>query len=459
MLNLAGKTRLSHCYGNAEGEQVVVYCRGVLNVPVCSMRLAVVIPTRNRSDLALRAIGSVLPQLPDGSVVVVSDNSTQEQHESTLRAYVQGLARDDVQYLRPPKDLAMPAHWEWAFSQVASIPSITHTTVLTDRMIFKQGAIDHLVDLIAESPGSIISYNHDMVDDSSTPVRLHCAAWSGTTLEVTSARLLELSAAMEQFMVLPRMLNCIVPIDHLQKIRAVFGNVFDSVAPDFCFAYRTLSQVDSILHLDESLLLDGSIARSNGHSYARGQLSRDHADFVAKLGGSSLNGAAPVPGFETVSNTITSEYELIRRQTGLSRFLPVDMNAYFARIEVEISEIHEPSLARKMRALLHDHRGTPLAVPRSTWRLRLQRLPSQRPSYLLSVLLAAAVSSWPTKRLWRWVGAQPPRTRWFRFRDLEEAFEFAQSPGRRPSRTHPALRSLATPAGQTTAGQAKQQVP
>jgi hypothetical protein len=354
----------------------------------------------------------------------------------------------------------MSAHWEWAVSQVAAIPAITHTTVLTDRMIFKRGAIQRLAGLIADSPGSIISYNQDMVDDYSTPVRLHCRAWSGTLVEITSARLLQLSAAMEQYTVLPRMLNCIVPVEHLQRIRAVFGNVFDSVAPDFCFAYRTLSQVDSIRHLDESLLLDGSIARSNGHSYARGQLSGDAADFVAKLDGGSLNGAAPVPGFETVCNTIISEYELIRHQTGLPRFVPVDMDAYFARIEVEISKIQETSVALKMRALLKESRGASATVPRSTWRLRLQRLPSRRASYIVSVLLAAVVASWPTKRLWKWAGAQPPRTRWFHFRDAEEAFEFAQSPGRRPSRTHPALRSFAMSAGQsTTTGQAKQSVP
>jgi hypothetical protein len=417
-------------------------------VPVCSMRLGVVIPTRNRSDLALRAIGSVLPQLPDGSVVVVSDNSTQDEHESTLRAYVQGLARDDVKYLRSPPDLSMPAHWDWAFSQVESIPSITHTTLLTDRMILKRGAIQRLAWLVAETPDSIISYNHDLVDDYSAPVRLHSAAWSGTTLEVTSARLLELSAALSYDTALPRMLNSIVPVAHLQKIRAVFGNVFDSVAPDYCFAYRTLSQVDSIRYVDESFLVHGSTARSNAASIARGQSSPASADFVAKLRGGSLSPAAPVPGFDTCANVMTSEYESIRLQTGQPEFVAVDIDAYFARIEVEISKIREPSVSRRMTALLHASRGTPFEVPRSTWRLRLQRLPSRRPTYLVSVLLAAAVSSWPTKRLWRWVGAQPPRTRWFEFRDPEEAFEFAQSPGRRPSRTHPALRSFATPAGQ-----------
>jgi hypothetical protein len=238
------------------------------------------------------------------------------------------------------------------------------------------------------------------------------------------------------------MLNTIVPVAHLRKLRAVFGNVFDSVSPDYCFAYRTLSQVDSIRYVDESLLVDGSLARSNGASYARGQLSPDHADFVAKVSESSLNPAAPVPGFETASNTIISEYELIRLQTGLPRFVPVDMVAYFARMELDISQIHEPSVSRRMQALFDDTSSASLAVRRPSWKARLQRLRSRSPSNFVSALVAATVSCVPTKRLWRSVGAQPPRTRWFRFRDADEAFEFAQSPGRRPSRTNPDLRIL-----------------
>lgn len=419
-------------------------------MPVCSMRLAVVIPTRNRSDLTQRAIGSVLPQLSQDSVVVVSDNSTQEPHRSTLRAYVYGLAREDVRYLRPPRDMAMPDHWEWALSQVERIPEITHITVLTDRMIFKPGAMDRLAALVAESPGSIISYSHDRVEDDSTPVRLQCEEWSGITLEVTSARLLELSATMAHYMALPRMLNCVVPVEHLQKIKEVFGNVFgdaaDSVAPDFCFAYRTLSQVDSIKYVDESLLVHGAIARSNGASYAHGRLSSDHADFVAKLGGRSLNLAAPVPGFETVWNTIISEYESVRRQTGLPRFVPVDMDAYFAKMEAEISQIREPSVSSRMRELLLDSRGVSLTAPRLTLLGRLQRRLSKGPCHLAKVLLIAAVSSWPTKWLWRWAGVKPPRTRYLRFRNAEEAFEFAQSPGLHRSRNNPALQLLAATA-------------
>jgi hypothetical protein len=411
-------------------------------VSVCSMRLAVVIPTRNRSDLAIRAIESVIPQLPDGSLIVVSDNSTQEQHSNRLRTYVQGLGRHNVRYLRPPADLAMPAHWEWAFAQVASIQEVTHTTVLTDRMIFKQGAIPRLAGLIAESPGSIISYGIDTVDDYSTPVRLQCPAWSGTTLAVTAARLLELSAAMEFHPALPKMLNSVVPVGHLQKIRAVFGNVFDSVAPDYCFAYRTLSQVDSIRYVDECLLVHGSLAHSNGASYSRGESSPDQADFVAKLGGGSRNGAAPVPAFETNSNTMTSEYELVRHQTGLPNFVPVDMDAYFSRMEFDVSRIREPSMSRRMKALLYDGPGAPIAVPHSAWRLRLQKFPSRRPSYVVNFLLGAALSSRPTKWLWRWSGARPPQMRWFRFGDADEAFAFAQSPGRRPVRTHPGLQTL-----------------
>jgi hypothetical protein len=281
-----------------------------------------------------------------------------------------------------------------------------------------------------------------MVDDYSRPVRLQCPAWTGTTLEVTSARLLALSAGMEFHPALPKMLNSIVPVGHLEKIKAVFGDVFDSVSPDYCFAYRTLSQVEAIRYVDECLLVHGSLAHSNGASYARGEFSPDHADFVAKLYGGPPNGAAPVPGFETVGNAITSEYELIRHQTGLPKFVPVDRDAYFSRMEFDISRIRDPSVSRRMKAMLYDGPSAPIAVPHSVWRLRLQMFPSRHPGYVLRFLVGAALSSRPTKRLWRWVGARPPQMRWFRFRDAEEAFAFAQSPGRRPVRTHRGLQIL-----------------
>lgn len=54
-------------------------------MPVCSVRLAVVMPTRHHSNLAKSAIGSILPQLPYGSTIVISD-STRELHKNTLRA-------------------------------------------------------------------------------------------------------------------------------------------------------------------------------------------------------------------------------------------------------------------------------------------------------------------------------------------------------------------------------------
>lgn len=413
-------------------------------MPAQPVRLAFVIPTRNRAELAQRALDSVLSQLPDGSVIVVSDNSTQVQSRTTLQTYIEGLARGDVTYLRPPEDLAMPAHWDWALIQAESIRSITHATVLTDRMIFKRGALARLAALVAETPRSIISYNHDMVNDYSFPVRLECAAWSGIALKVTAARLLELSSALSYDTALPRMFNSIAPVEHIQQIRAAFGNVFNSIAPDYCFAYRTLSQVQSVRYIDEAFLVHGSLARSNAISYARGQASPDHVDFVARLAEGSVAPAAPVPGFETNANAMISEYELVRHQTGLARFVAVDMEAYFARIGLEISKIRDPVAASAMGALLEETRGGSGTALRSTMRARIGRLPSRRLGYLVSVLFAAVVSSWPTKTLWKRLGVSPPRTRWFRFQDSHEAFEFAQSPGRRASRTHPALRSFAT---------------
>src|SRR4051812_28759634 len=118
----------------------------------------------------------------------------------------------------------MPAHWDWAISQVDAMPGVTHVTVLTDRMVFKRGALAILTGLMADSPDLIVSYNHDVVDDYAKPIRLLCNKWSGWTVEVQAVSLLELSARMVHHQVLQRLLNCVAPVSHLRAVRDTFGN-------------------------------------------------------------------------------------------------------------------------------------------------------------------------------------------------------------------------------------------
>ena len=70
------------------------------------------------------------------------------------------------------------------------------------------------------------------------------------------------------------MLNSIVPRRLLEEIDHVYGNVFASIAPDHCFAYRCLDRVDSIVYWDRVAIVQQALSRSNGYSQIRGSSHR-----------------------------------------------------------------------------------------------------------------------------------------------------------------------------------------
>jgi glycosyl transferase family 2 len=132
----------------------------------------VIVPTRNRSAIAMNAIRSVLDE-PLGNVrVMVSDNSTSETEREALRAFCAERGDARLRYVRPPEPVAMAAHWQWAIEQALSFYPVSHFTYLTDRMMFRTGALAEALKLTALYPDKIISYNMDRIDDHARPIRV-----------------------------------------------------------------------------------------------------------------------------------------------------------------------------------------------------------------------------------------------------------------------------------------------
>ena len=314
--------------------------------------IAVVIPTRNRAEMAVNAVASVLAQ-GDPVRVFVSDNSTDAGEREVLAARYDG--DETVTYMRPEEPLPMTAHWEWAMRRVLDGSDCTHVTYLTDRMCFKRDALGDLRSLTSDHSGKVITYNHDAVDDRVWPIALHQYPWSGKVLELNSAHLLWLSSRGVIRPPLPRMLNTLAPREALEQVAARFGSVFDSIAPDFCFAYRCLDLQDSILYYDKSLLIQYGLDRSNGASYSRGEQSRDRVDFEQHLGGRPMNFAAPVPEFQTIRNVMFHEYNYVRAESGSEKFPPVDPRAYMAAVVEDLSLIESPAVRGEMLDVLRDN--------------------------------------------------------------------------------------------------------
>jgi hypothetical protein len=314
-------------------------------------RILVVVPTRNRAGLARAAISSVLHQ-GVALQILVSDNSTELAESEDLRHYCAGLDPAVVSYARPDEPLPMTAHWEWALQRGLAMGGFTHVLYLTDRMVFRDGALAEIIRLAGRHPASVISYNHDRIDDSRQPVVLQQRDWTGKLFAVPSAQLLRLTARAIIPPCLPRMLNAIVPVDVLAEVRQRFGNVFASLSPDYAFAYRVLTVCDRILYYDAPALIHYALDRSNGATYSRGIASKDRVDFMANIGAAVLNGAAPVPAFHNATNGIFHEYEVARAAAGAGRFPEIDRFQYLGMMDFDSRQLVDPGLAATSAALL-----------------------------------------------------------------------------------------------------------
>ena len=109
-------------------------------------KTAVIIPTRNRADLAINAARSALGYQGEDLQLLVSDNSTNEADIKTLADSCRQLGDPRVLYLRPPQPFAMTEHWEWAMQQALKLSNVSHFIYLTDRSMFKPNEVGRILD-------------------------------------------------------------------------------------------------------------------------------------------------------------------------------------------------------------------------------------------------------------------------------------------------------------------------
>jgi hypothetical protein len=333
--------------------------------------LAVVVPTRNRADLALRAARSVLAQDP-AQAVLVSDNSTDEREREALQTGCQGLG-EAVSHVRPPEPLPMAAHWEWARRQAFEDGNVTHVTYLTDRMVLLPGALTALRAVAGEHPTLAISYHHDVIEDDRRPIRVLRHPWTGKLAEARSDHLIALVRRGQLAAPVPRMLNTLAPRALLEDIESRFGSVFDSVAPDFCFAFRALVSTETTLWWDRSWLVQSGLDRSNGAAQARGIASPDSRDFDANLGGRSYASATPLPDVLTPGNAAFNEYFAVAAETEDQRLGPIEPAGYLGRLAEDVARLENPELRERFSAQLAGAGWGPRLRGR-LWRRRLATL-------------------------------------------------------------------------------------
>lgn len=411
--------------------------------------LTVVIPTRNRTNLAQAAIKSVLDQGLSQVTILVSDNSTDDAGARALQAQCEGLDQRLVRYIRPPMPMPMSAHWDWVIHRALEPAGPSHVLYLTDRMVFKAGALGSLIERVRKFPDKVISYNVDRIDDFDQPVFLDQKPWSGRLLEIPADHLLYLTSRAVHPACLPGMLNCVVPRPLFDEIDRRFGSIFASISPDFCFAYRSLDVVSSILYYDKSLLIQYSIDRSNGLSYARGIASVDSADFLQQLSGVQMNYAAPVPEFQTITNAVLHEYCVVKRESGSPKFREIDWFNYLGATERALGWIEDRALSAEMRRLLEQQGWN--RRKHYAWVLgKILALVHHNFADLLRQSLVRITCSHPFQPAWMYLtrfGVQPPSSGRFHFQSAAEAMAYDRRFPRKRARRLGHLWHLMDPPG------------
>ncbi len=302
-----------------------------------SNKLTIIIPTRNRANLAINAVESILGQQDLSPHILLSDNSTNHEDSALLNDYVTNASSKSVTLIRPQKPLPMSDHWNWAMEHALTNTDSTHFAILTDRMLFRPGSTREILELIDERPNKVISYTYDRINDHAQPVVYQPLPRSGFILALSSSHLLHMAASMKFSSCLPRMLNSVSPRDLLEKMRVRFGSIFSSISPDYCYCFRALSQENSIVYYDKSILLSYAHDRSNGANVSRGTQSLDHLDFLRSQSSGSINGNTPLPQIMTVGNAVVNEYNFVKEESESPEFPEIKQDAYLGFLAQEVS--------------------------------------------------------------------------------------------------------------------------
>jgi glycosyltransferase involved in cell wall biosynthesis len=409
--------------------------------------LTFVIPTRNRAQLAERAVRALLEERRDEVRVVVSDNSTEEAQATRLAAFCRGTQDPRLICMRAPR-LTMPAHWDWALERVLERSDTSHISIHYDRKVLKPRQVGLLLDAIARHPAHVVTYSIDQVLPAPPGWALWQPPTTGRIYEIETARVLGMVSEgriAEMGHAFPLLSNCAVPRAVLDRIRARFGDICNSTGPDAAFTFRHGALEASYLHLDRSLGVIDSLDRSNAAGYLGGT-STDFEDFKRAWGNQPWLDAVPIPGLNLGWNMLFHEYELVRRTVGRDRFPPISEAGYADGLAHGLKYIDDPDRRREYTALLKAHGWRPEArrvpSPPSADR-QIDPPPASRARRLLRAaearIVAEAGQGLRGRLLVAASGITPDRINGLTFRSERSALRFALRRIRRTSPLHPGL--------------------
>jgi hypothetical protein len=337
------------------------------------MKLGLIIPTRHRAELAIASIRSALADDHPALTVIVSDNSSRDEEVLLLAEFCRTANHPRLIYIRPPEALTMPAHWDWAIEQAMARTDATHFGFQYDRKVFKAGSIPRLAAVCAQVPAAVVTYTCDFtIKEGGGFVAWRYPA-SDKLYEIPTAAIVRAVASgtvHDLGQAIPLFSNCMVPRPVLDRVRARFGNICDSNAPDLTFLFRFCAVEARYLHFDSALSIMYAFRFSNGQGYFRRATSGTFRDFMELWQDRPWLNAAPIPGLTLGLNVAFHEYNLVQEVAGIETFPAIEMQGYLRELARGFFYIHDEQERAELEAVLQRHGWRPEAPAkaRPLWR-------------------------------------------------------------------------------------------
>ncbi|HUR83168.1 MAG TPA: hypothetical protein VM733_20595 [Thermoanaerobaculia bacterium] len=355
------------------------------------MKLCFILVTRNRVDLAIATLRSLLTQ--DGDTpfdVVLSDNSESPEDTRKLEEHCRALADPRVIYIRPQKPMPMCPHWEWAIEQAMQLSDATHFGVQYDRKLWRPGELRPFAAACAVDPRATVAYACDVAFQKPHGVEAWTIPVTEKLYEIrtrTIADLVSRGMLYELGNAYPLLANCMAPRETMERVRARFGSICNSSTPDVVFTFRLCALDESFLYLDRASVIAFGYRFSNGFSYLRGDVSGAYGDWVKTWGDRPWLEAAPLPGLDLGLNILFHEYALVQREAGADRLPPIEREGYLNAIAKGLEWIDDRARKEKMLRILRDEGWREKGKPPLLFRIRrsinaaLGRIPPPAPTF------------------------------------------------------------------------------
>lgn len=228
-------------------------------------KFTIVIPTRNRAGTLHWCLKSCIEQDYDNYVIIVSDNNSMDNTREVVAAF----NNPKIQYFNTGRSLSMSANWEFALEKVAG----GYVTFLGDDDALMPHALLTANKYLNEFDVKAIIGRKDLykwnnVAEVKQRGLLRYEVNRKTRVMYSHQQLDETLHRTFDYTKLPCIYNIgFVAMEVIDEIRSKTGNVFfRSSIPDVYSSIAITSVIEKYLYANESFVLSGLSAASNGNS-------------------------------------------------------------------------------------------------------------------------------------------------------------------------------------------------